>query len=134
MWSHDDARGLAAAAGTGRFEPVSRLEAEIGHGFAVFGGRGTATPHAGLSRSGGSQTRRLGQRLELGPSRWTLEGASGANGRTWTAGYGYRVGVDLGVDLDLDLGVGVGVDATRREGADGGAAVHGLTLRARLRW
>ena len=122
LWSHDDARGLAA--GAGRFEPASRLEAEIGHGFAVFGGRGTATPHAGLSRSGGSQTRRLGQRLELGPSRWTLEGASGANGRTWTAGYGYRVGGDL------DLGV----DATRREEADGGAAVHGLTLRARLRW
>ena len=105
-------------------EPHGR-EPRQRHGFAVFGGRGTATPHAGLSRSGGSQTRRLGQRLELGPSRWTLEGASGANARTWTAGYGYRVGGDL------DLGLDLGVDATRREGADGGASGHGLTLRRR---
>ena len=73
----------------------------------------------------GEETLRLGQRLVLGrASEWRIESAFGDEGRTYTAGYSYR----LGQSFDLTL------DATRREAADDEAPEHALTLRAGLRW
>ena len=64
LWSARDARGLAA---NDAFEPAGRLEAEAGYGLAAFGGRGLATPFAGLSLSdAGSRTWRTGVRCSLG--------------------------------------------------------------------
>ena len=72
LWSLPDARGLA---GDEAFEAESRLDARIGYGFAVLGGRAVATPHAGWSRSGERETWQLGQRLRLGrASEWSVTG------------------------------------------------------------
>ena len=90
----------------------------------MFDGRGVATPHAGWSRSGESETLRLGQRLKLGASEWRLESEFGEENRTLRAGYGYR----LRDFLDL------GVEASRREAANDDAAGHGIELRVRMRW
>ena len=64
-----------------------------------------------------AQTSRL--RLALEGSR-----AFGDDGRTYTAGFGYR----LGQSLDLTL------DATRRESANDDAREHEIMLRTRMRW
>ena len=65
LWSARDARGLAA---NDAFEPAGRVDAEVGYGLGAFGGRGLATPFAGLGRSGaGSCIRRTGVRWTLGP-------------------------------------------------------------------
>ena len=65
LWGHADARGLAANDG---FEPAGRLDAEAGWGFGAFGGRGLATPFAGLALSeAGDRTWRSGVRWTLGP-------------------------------------------------------------------
>ena len=63
LWRLRDARGLAPDAEP---EAGSRLEAEVGYGFSVFGDRGVSTPYVGLSRSETSETLSLGQRLRLG--------------------------------------------------------------------
>ena len=115
-------RGLGAR--DDAFEPRSRLEAEAGYGFSVFGGRGVATPRAAWSRAERSETLRLGQRLELGVSEWRLESEFAEETRTYRAGYGYCPGNAL--DLSLE--------ATRREAANDDAPEHEITLRARLRW
>ena len=121
LWSLEDARGLAP---DGAADPGSRLEAEVGYGISVFGGRGVATPHAGWSRAGESEVLRLGQRLKLGSSEWRLESEFGEANRTFRAGYGFRAG-----DF-LDLGV----EASRRETANDDAPAHEVKLRARMRW
>ena len=122
LWSAGDARGLAPH---GTVDPGSRLEAEVGYGFPVLGGRGVATPLAGWSRAGESEALRLGQRLKLGASQWRLESEFGADNRTLRAGYGYRLG-DL---LDLN------VEASRREAAnDETARGHEVRLNVRMRW
>ena len=122
LWSLPDARGLAA---DDAFEPGTRLDAELGYGLSVLGGRGVATPHLGFSRAGERETLTLGQRLRLGrASEWRVEGAFADDGRVWSAGYGYR----LGGALDF------GVEATRREAANDDAPEHGIRFRARLRW
>ena len=65
LWGLGEARGLAANDG---FEPAGRLDAEAGWGFGAFGGRGLATPFAGLSLSdAGERTWRTGVRWTLGP-------------------------------------------------------------------
>ena len=65
LWGLADARGLA---GNDGFEPAGRLDAEAGWGFGAFGGRGLATPFAGLSLSdAGERTWRSGVRWTLGP-------------------------------------------------------------------
>ena len=65
LWGLADARGLA---GNESFEPAGRLDAEAGWGFGAFGGRGLATPFAGLSLSdAGERTWRSGVRWTLGP-------------------------------------------------------------------
>ena len=65
LWGHADARGLAA---NDSFEPAGRLDAEAGWGFGAFGGRGLATPFAGLALSdAGERTWRSGVRWTLGP-------------------------------------------------------------------
>ena len=121
LWGLGDARGLAPEA---EVQAGSRLEAELGYGFAVLGDRGVATPYAGLSRSETGETFKLGQRLRLGrASEWRVEGAFGDDGRTYSAGYGYR----LGGDLDLTL------EASRREAANDDAPEHGIGLRLRAR-
>ena len=122
LWSVEDARGLGTR--DDAFEAESRLEAEVGYGISVFGGRGVATPHAGWSRAGESEALRLGQRLTLGASEWRLESEFAEENRTFRAGYGYRAG-----DF-LDLGV----EASRREAANDDAPGHEIMLRARMRW
>ena len=121
LWGLRDARGLAPDAET---QAGSRLEAELGYGFAVFGERGVATPYAGLSRSQTGETVRLGQNLRMGGSQWKVESGFGEAERTWGVGYGYRVGGDLELSLD----------ATRREAANDDAPEHGVMLRVRARW
>ena len=121
LWSLRDARGLAPDA---EAPGGSRLEAELGYGFAVLGDRGVATPYAGLSRSETGETLRLGQSLRLGASQWKVESAFGEAERTYTAGYGYR----LRGDFEL------GVEATRREAANDDAAEHEIMLRLGARW
>ena len=121
LWSLGDARGLPGDDGS---EPGSRLDAEVGYGFAVLGGRGVATPHAGLRRSGESEALRLGQRLKLDASLWSVESEFAEDHRTLRAGYGYRPGDALELSLE----------ATRREPSDDGAPEHGVMLRIRARW
>ena len=147
LWSHRDARGFAPE---GEAEAGSRLEAELGYGFAVFGDRGVATPHAGWSRAGESETLILGQRLQMGASRWHVAGEFAAGGRGFVAGYGYRLGDSawrvesafgkeersyragyvyrVGDALDLSL------DGRRREPANDEAPEHEIMLRAGMRW
>ena len=124
LWSAADARGLGRADDAS--EPGGRLDAEVGYGFTVLGGRAVTTPHAAWSRSKGSETLRLGQRLKLGGSQWHLESEVAEDARTLRAGYGLR----LGASGDL------GLEASRRDAADGNAEGDGyeLMLRARLRW
>ena len=121
LWSLRDAHGLAPDA---EAQAGSRLEAELGYGFAVFGDRGVATPYAGLSRSETGETLRLGQSLRMGASQWKVESAFGEAERAWGVGYGYR----LGQALDLS------VEATRREAANDDAPEHGVMLRLGARW
>ena len=65
MASGGGARGLA---GNDSFESAGRLDAEAGWGFGAFGGRGLATPFAGLALSeAGERTWRSGVRWTLGP-------------------------------------------------------------------
>ncbi len=62
LWRAD----MAALAGDDDAAP--RLDAEAGYGFAVMGGRGLLTPHAGLGLSDAEDRRyRLGARLTLAP-------------------------------------------------------------------
>ena len=64
LWGLADARGLSGNDGV---EPAGRLDAEAGWGFGAFGGRGLATPFAGLSLSdAGERTWRSGIRWTLG--------------------------------------------------------------------
>ena len=121
LWGLRDARGLAPDA---EAPAGSRLEAELGYGFAVLGDRGVATPYAGLSRSETGETLRLGQSLRMGASQWKVESAFGEAERAWGVGYGYR----LGQALDLS------VEATRREAANDDAPEHGVMLRLGVRW
>ena len=122
LWSLPDARGLA---GDEEFEAESALDARIGYGFPVLGGRAVATPHAGWSRSGERETWQLGQRLRLGrASEWSVAAEFADESRTYRAGYGYR----LGGALDLS------VEASRRESASDAGAEHGVLLRAGMRW
>ena len=123
LWGLRDARALAP--GDAAFEPGRRLDAELGYGFSVLGGRAVGTPHAGLVSGDSGETWRLGYRLGFGQStELDLGGELGPEGRTLRAGYGYRIGDAL------DLGL----EASRREAANDDAAEHALMLRARLRW
>ena len=122
LWSLRDARQLAPEGTVS--EAGSRLEAELGYGFAVLGDRGVATPYAGLSRSQTGETLRLGQSLRMGASQWKVESGFGEAERTWGVGYGYRVG------NALDLSV----EATRREAANDDVPEHAAMLRVRARW
>ena len=74
MASGGGARGLA---GNDSFESAGRLDAEAGWGFGAFGGRGLATPFAGLALSeAGERTWRSGVRWTLGPElTFGVEGA-----------------------------------------------------------
>ena len=121
LWSHRDARAFAPENET---QAGSRLEAELGYGFSVLGGRAVATPWAGMTRSETGETLRLGQRLKMGPSEWRLETEFADDSRRYGAGWGYR----LGGALDLT------VEAMRREAANDDAPEHEAMLRARMRW
>ena len=122
LWGLRDAGALAPEGEA--FEADQRLEAEIGYGFSVLGGRGVAIPYAGMTRTETDEAYRLGQRLKMGASQWSLESAFGDDGRTFTAGYGYR----LGGALELNL------EAHRREPVGDDAPEHAVVLRAGLRW
>ena len=122
LWGLRDVGGLAPEDVV--FEPGRRLDAEAGYGFSVLDGRAVATPYAGVTRAETSAAYRLGQRLKVGASEWSVESAFADEGRTWSAGYGYRVGDAL--DLTLE--------AHRREPANDDAPEHGVLLRAALRW
>ena len=90
LWSLPDARRLAAD---------EEFDAESGYGFSVLGGRAVAVPRAGWSRSGESETLRLGQSLLLGSSEWRLESEFTEDSRVLRVGYDYslRMSVDLSV-------------------------------------
>ena len=64
LWTIPDTRHLAP---NRSFEPGGRLEAEIGYGVGMSGGRGVLTPYTGLSLSNdGERTYRLGGRWNVG--------------------------------------------------------------------
>ena len=92
LWGLGDARGLAANDG---FEPAGRLDAEAGWGFGAFGGRGLATPFAGLSLSdAGERTWRSGVRWTLGPdTAFGVEGKlrEAANDNEAEHGIGFKL-------------------------------------------
>lgn len=79
----------------------------------MLGGRATATPHIGWSRSGATENVLVGQRLALGRSERHAEHRAADTTREIAAGWTYR--------LDDALDVGVEAD-------------HGIALRARMRW
>ena len=120
LWSLEDASGLAP---DGEFEAQSHLDAELGYGLPVFGGRGVATPHAGWSRADARETVRIGKRLKLGPSQWSVLLTQGA-GRTWRAGMKRELAPDATWSLE----------GTREEKAGAGAPVNTITLRSAIRW
>ena len=61
LWSARDARALAPGAAVRGAS--GGLDAEVGYGLSLFGGRFTGTPHAGVSLSDGARAYRLGWRL-----------------------------------------------------------------------
>ena len=64
LWSRHDMAGLAA---NDDFDPASRLNAELGYGLDVPGGRGVLTPYGSLTLSNeGTRAYRLGWRFKLG--------------------------------------------------------------------
>ena len=66
LWTIPDARHLAPDR---NFEPGGRLEAEIGYGVGMSGGRGVLTPYTGISLSNDdARTYRLGGRWNVGPA------------------------------------------------------------------
>ena len=66
LWTIPDTRHLAP---NRDFEPGGRLEAEIGYGVGMSGGRGVLTPYTGLSLSNDDErTYRLGGRWNVGPA------------------------------------------------------------------
>ena len=112
LWSARDAQGLAA--GSGSFDPESRLEGEIGYGLPVFGDRFTGTPNVGFGLSGaGARDYRIG---------WRLTSA---------------VPGDPGFEVSLDA---VRREPANDNGADPGSGSgagkpeHGVMLRAGIRW
>ena len=121
LWSLADARGLAPEGAAA--ELPARLGAELGYGFAVLDGRGVATPRAGWSRGESGDRLRLGQRLRLGASEWSVEGEFGRDGRSYRAGWGWRPDDALGLSLG----------ATRREAADE-PAEHQIGFRLQARF
>ena len=60
LWGLDDTRGLAP---DGEFEAGRRIDARVGYGLPVFGGRFTGTPEFGLGLSDGVRDYRIGWRL-----------------------------------------------------------------------
>ena len=60
LWGLDDTRGLAS---DGEFEAGRRIDARVGYGLPVFGGRFTGTPEFGLGLSDGAREYRIGWRL-----------------------------------------------------------------------
>ena len=60
LWGLDDTRGLAP---DGEFEAGRRIDARVGYGLPVFGGRFTGTPEFGLGVSDGNREYRIGWRL-----------------------------------------------------------------------
>ena len=66
LWSARDASALAAG---GEVAPGGRLEATVGYGMPLFGGRFTGTPEVGLGLSESGRDWRVGWRLGLAGSR-----------------------------------------------------------------
>ena len=109
-----------------RYAPGARLDAEIGYGFSVPGGRSVAIPHVGMSRAADGRTLRFGSRLRLhSASQWHLEGEiPHEGGSTWRLGYRYGIG------RSTDLGV----EGVRHEKATDDSIEHGIWLSSVLRW
>ena len=64
LWARETMSGIA---GTDAHMPGGRLDAELGYGVPVFGGRGVVTPYTGLVVSeGGRRDLHLGWRLNCG--------------------------------------------------------------------
>ena len=107
------------------YAPGRHLDAELGYGFSVPGGRSVAIPHIGMSRAEDGGTLRLGSRLRMGrTSEWSLEGEFPKDERTLRLAYRYGFG---GV-FDFS------VEGVRRESAVHDAPEHGVWLRSGLRW
>ena len=60
LWGLDDTRGLAP---DGEFEAGRRIDARVGYGLPVFGGRFTGTPELSMGLSDGAREYRIGWRL-----------------------------------------------------------------------
>ena len=69
LWGAHDARGLGAG---GEFDPVARLDAELGYGVGVPHTPGVLTPYTGMSLGeGSSRSIRVGTRWDLAPGDGT---------------------------------------------------------------
>ena len=107
------------------YAPGGHLDAELGYGFSVPGGRSVAIPHIGMSRAEGGGTLRLGSRLRSGTAtEWHLGGEFPEGEHTFRFGYRYRLGPSFGL----------GVEGIRRDAAAGESPEHGIRLRGTLRW
>ena len=86
--------GVEARSDTGT--PRGRVDAELGYGLGVFGGRGLLTPHVAASLTeGDGRDLRAGTRLQLGPS---LELDAGVGYRE-SGGGEARIGIDLRLSI-----------------------------------
>ena len=104
-----------------------RLEAELGYGFAVFDGRATGTPWAGLRLSEDDRDVRLGY-LATHLGNPSIELRRSGSGRE------VRLGYELGRTREGSFALRLGIEATRRESAGEGEPEHGVVLRLTLRW
>ena len=95
LWGLRDARSFAA---NEELDAQGRLDTEIAYGFGAFGGRGLATPYAGLGLSqDGDRTWRAGARWSLGPVlAMSLDGTRREPVNDDAPEHGLKLGASLG--------------------------------------
>ena len=95
LWGFRDARAFAA---NEELDAQGRLDTEIAYGFGAFGGRGLATPYAGLGLSqDGDRTWRAGARWSLGPVlAMSLDGTRREPANDDAPEHGLKLGASLG--------------------------------------
>ncbi|MXX90855.1 MAG: hypothetical protein F4Y68_16710, partial [Boseongicola sp. SB0665_bin_10] len=131
---------LPGAAGDDGATDRRRLEARLGYGISMFGGRWTGTPELGLDVTETEREYALGWRLAEGRRKGLVFGldVEGARREGAEAGAepGHRLGLGFGWRLegarreDLELRV----DALRDDAASGGAAGNSVGLTINARW
>ena len=95
LWGFRDARSFAE---NEELDAQGRLDTEIAYGFGAFGGRGLATPYAGLGLSqDGDRTWRTGARWSLGPVlAMSLDGTRREPVNDDAPEHGLKLGASLG--------------------------------------